>query len=147
MVRGTIAERFWYRVPERGGGCWIWKGQVQLNGYGRFDSGGGKQRGAHRVAWELTNGPIPSHLEICHKCDVRDCVNPSHMFLGTRKDNMQDASAKGRLPGWRGKQTHCDHGHEFSGANTQIDTRGKRRCRACSRRRTREGRERNRMVA
>ena len=71
--------------------CWLWQGST-LNGYGRY-----QKRGAHRLAWELTHGPIPKGLHILHKCDVPACVNTDHLFLGTHKVNMEDAARKGRL--------------------------------------------------
>jgi hypothetical protein len=55
--------------------------------------------GAHRVAWTLTNGPIPAGLVVCHRCDNPPCCNPEHMFIGTQRDNLADMFAKGR---WRG---------------------------------------------
>lgn len=65
--------------------CWIWTAGKTGNGYGVF----GDAR-AHRVAWFLKNGPIPSSLVICHNCDVKACVNPDHLMLGTPKDNYLD---------------------------------------------------------
>lgn len=82
------------------GGCWLWTGAMQ-RGYGtmclvkRFF-------GAHRVSYELHKGPVPQGLHVLHKCDVRACVNPDHLFVGSRSDNMQDMMAKGRQRTGRG---------------------------------------------
>lgn len=92
--RRTIEERFWSLV-DRSGECWVWVGSRFSNGYGQFRIGG-RSVGAHRVAWELTNGPIPNGLHICHHCDNPPCVRPSHLFAGTHSVNMQDAMNKGR---------------------------------------------------
>lgn len=73
-------------------GCHIWTGRVGTHGYG-LDG----KRLAHRLAWENEHGPIPRDKFVCHHCDVRLCTNVEHMFLGTQAENMQDASAKGRL--------------------------------------------------
>jgi hypothetical protein len=56
----------------------------------------------HRLAYELANGRIPDDLKVCHRCDNPACVRPDHLFLGTQKDNMQDASTKGRIKTLRG---------------------------------------------
>lgn len=81
-------------VPE---GCWEWKDCATPNGYGQFFPTSGQRRYAHRVAWEMANGPIPLKNFVCHSCDNRLCVRPSHLFLGTCRDNLHDASKKGRL--------------------------------------------------
>jgi len=76
-------------------GCIEWTGGGTTNGYGLF-SAGGRMHTAHRWAYEREHGPKPSDIDICHRCDNRRCVNLSHLFEGTRKDNMEDAVRKGR---------------------------------------------------
>jgi hypothetical protein len=96
----SIEERFNARwIGEPNSGCWLWCGSVSSDGYGTFHADG-KQRGAHRVAYELHCGKIPVGMHVCHRCDVPSCVNPSHLFLGTNQDNMRDKMKKGR---WRGQ--------------------------------------------
>lgn len=75
--------------------CWLWRGFVRKDGYGKawFN---GKIYKAHRASYEIHYGEIPKGFLICHKCDVRHCVNPNHLFVGTYLDNMKDASQKGR---------------------------------------------------
>lgn len=77
-------------------------GAVMNSGYGVIGSGGSRELGApllltHRASWEVHFGEIPDGLHVCHHCDVKCCVNPAHLFLGTRVDNMQDAYKKGRM--------------------------------------------------
>lgn len=76
--------------------CWVWTGDKYGSGYGRLSIGKGKQVRAHRFMYEQLNGKIPDGLFACHSCDNRLCVNPSHIFIGTQKDNMQDCLKKGR---------------------------------------------------
>lgn len=91
---------FWSRVDRSGGpnACWIWKGAVtSKHAYGCFQVGGGKVRGAHKVAWLLTNGDAKG-LCVLHHCDNRVCVNPAHLYLGTKLDNSRDKMERGRDP-------------------------------------------------
>lgn len=90
-----LATRLWSRV-QRGDGCWEYIGSKNPNGYGQLNSGTGGIVRAHRAAWEATQGPIPAGACVCHTCDNPACVRPSHLFLGSRSDNMRDAVAKGR---------------------------------------------------
>jgi hypothetical protein len=133
------ATRLWSRVVKTDG-CWLWQGSVGSHGYGMVTYYG-TQTTAHRVAYILTHGDIPPEMVVCHSCDVRRCVNPAHLWLGTQKANVRDAMGKGRnvLPPNVG-MTHCSQGHEFTPANTYTYIRRGmtcRNCRSCQRERMR----------
>jgi hypothetical protein len=87
-------ERFWAgkQVVKD---CWVWQGMIDKHGYGSVTYQYRVKR-VHRLAWELTHGPIPDGLSVLHTCDNRVCYNPDHLWLGTQKDNMRDMVAKGR---------------------------------------------------
>jgi hypothetical protein len=76
--------------------CWLWTLKPENDGYGRLRVAPGRRIRVHRLAWELTRGPIPDGMRVCHTCDTPLCVNPAHLWLGTDADNAADRSAKGR---------------------------------------------------
>lgn len=96
--KGTLEDRLWSRV-DKSGDCWLWTGYIHpQRGYGQISRG---RRGeglleVHRLSYELSNGPIPDGMMVLHSCDVRNCVNPSHLRVGTHQDNMDDMWSRGR---------------------------------------------------
>lgn len=91
---GFTEKKFWAKVVKTDG-CWMWTGCKSDFGHGQVRIDNINSR-AHRVSWEWHNGPIPKGQCVLHKCDVPACVNPDHLFLGTKKDNTQDMMRKGR---------------------------------------------------
>lgn len=91
-------ERFMKKVePVPESGCWLWTGSCFYDGYGQVNYLD-QPMGAHRLSWFFHNGEIPDGKFVLHRCDVKSCVNPNHLFLGTHGDNMRDMVAKGRNP-------------------------------------------------
>jgi hypothetical protein len=126
-----LAERFWAKVDRRGDEeCWPWTASLNSHGYGQINI---RQRPihAHRVAYELAGGVIPDGLVIDHLCRNRACVNPAHMEIVTRGENVRRGENY-----WRAR-TCCKYGHEFTPENTYI-SQGWRFCRECHRRRSLE---------
>jgi hypothetical protein len=99
-------ERFWSKVDRRGNDdCWEWQGALYSNGWTTHFLPSG-QYGASRIAYALYNNTDPGVMEVCHRCDNPRCVNPTHLFLGTRKDNMHDCHLKGRTARGEGHGRH-----------------------------------------
>lgn len=91
-------------IPEPNSGCFLWTGPVQDTGYPKITVNY-RTRRATRVSYEVHKGPIPEGMCVCHKCDVKSCINPDHLFLGTHQDNMDDMVAKGRSRDRRGERS------------------------------------------
>lgn len=130
-------------------GCWIWTGSLNLQRYGQFHDNGcsvSRMSGnvlAHRWAYNYFKGPLDGYAHVCHRCDVPECVNPDHLWVGTHQDNMADLWAKGR--GTRGRRFPervkdvCKHGHSYTPENTiYAGSKKAKRCRACTARRKAE---------
>jgi hypothetical protein len=114
-------------------GCWEWAGDFYPNGYGRCHTGGaGKAQGAHRVAFEVFNGPIPEGLVVNHLCENKGCVRPDHLVATTPRANTMysDTPARRNL-----NKTHCARGHAFAETAFYSGTTS-RRCRTCHRENT-----------
>lgn len=97
-LREVKIQDFWDRVKTPDG-CRLYYGAKEANGYGYVKNPLGddpKYLTAHRLAWILTHGPVPPGMQVLHKCDVRACCNPEHLFLGSIIDNMRDMNRKGR---------------------------------------------------
>lgn len=97
MPRWTPFEPYFWSLVKKASGdsCWEWLGGKDGKGYARVWRNGRRQ-GAHRVSYEITTGKIPDGLQVCHRCDNKMCVRPSHLFVGTQGDNMQDWTRKGK---------------------------------------------------
>lgn len=128
----SINERFDLSfIPEPNSGCWIWMRGISSTGYGAFCIDG-KTYGAHRISYELYKGAIPIRKQLDHLCRVRSCVNPDHLEIVTRKENLRRGES---FSGLNYKKTHCIHGHKFSRENTIFYTKKNggisRLCRKC----------------
>jgi hypothetical protein len=118
------ARRFWLRAEPQASGCWMWTGATK-QGYGAVTIGGRRSQYAHRVAFEMINGPIPDGMHIDHLCRNKLCIRPGHLEAVTQAENNARAVA------WRPVVLHCRRGHLMDAANTYVRTDGTKRCRTC----------------
>jgi hypothetical protein len=111
-AHAPIEERFWRYVDKRAEGCWPWTGNGTPKGYGQIGAGGkgGKTVFAHRLSYEIHNGPIPAGLVVMHSCDNPGCVNPAHLRAGTQSENIKEAFQKLRKSGQPPHKQGEEHG-------------------------------------
>ncbi len=100
-----VKARLLERHLKDGSGCWLWAGEVRKSGYGVM-SIHRKQVGVHRASYEAFIGPVPEGMFVCHTCDVKTCINPEHLWVGSQQDNMNDKVNKGRQTKGEGHGMH-----------------------------------------
>jgi hypothetical protein len=116
-------------------GCWLWKGFCDEAGYSKIPYRKGSKTG-HRLMYQIMNGVSLTRWQlVMHKCDVRNCINPAHLQIGTPHDNVQDAANKGRHHNAR--KTECKRGHVYTEKTVYITPAGTRACLVCKRARMR----------
>lgn len=122
-AKDVLRERILRKIQIQPNGCWVWPGSKWGQGYGRIYHG--QRMSAHRAAYVIWKGAIPSHLQIDHLCRNRACCNPDHLECVTPQVNTLRGVHKSA------KVTHCPKGHPYDQINTYVTYRGFRTCREC----------------
>lgn len=121
-------------------GCWLWTKFINPTWGYAFTAYRNRQVGVHRKVYEVTRGmALVREQYVCHSCDVRHCVNPDHLWLGSNSENQKDSGRK--LRHYESRRLYCEHGHEFTPENTYLRKSKSggvaRQCRECDRERMR----------
>lgn len=95
-ISESLLQRFWSKVKKADNGCWEWTGNKASWGYGSIYTSRREMTRSHRLSYYIKHGPIPRGLWVLHRCDNPPCVNPDHLWLGTRNDNVTDMVEKRR---------------------------------------------------
>lgn len=128
-LKAMLEDRY---IKQDDDGCWNFMAALDGSGYGKLHIGKRIYRQAHRISYEIHNGPIPNGMLVRHKCDNPRCVNPSHLEVGTSSQNVMDSVVRGGHA--QARKTHCPNGHEYTADNTYRRLgNGHRQCRACRR--------------
>lgn len=123
------AKTWFFKKLQKTETCWLWNGW-RCQGYGRIKVNA-KPHLAHRISYILFKGHIPDGMAVCHSCDIKHCVNPDHLFLGTNQENTKDKIIKGR---GIDSKIYCRRGHIRIKSNTRVEVSSKgtsRRCEIC----------------
>ena len=125
-----VIKKLYRNITKKDNGCWEWRAFKSPEGYGKFKVLG--ESLAHRVSFRVHKGLSLTEEEcVLHKCDNPPCINPDHLFKGSKADNNKDRAQKGRTVIFNSLKTHCKRGHVFDEKNTFIRKNGSRLCRMC----------------
>lgn len=134
MTHEALRRRLLSHIEHAANGCWIWLRAKRPEGYGTLDAAvEGKKyqtHAAHRVSYIVFRGPIPSGLEIDHLCRQPSCINPDHLEVVTRRENVLRSRSFAAI---NSRKKSCKSGHPLSGENLYLRPNGARVCRTCQR--------------
>lgn len=139
-ISPEVYDAHWIERVKKGcvvdaAGCWLWQGNLSLKGYGQTNYRT-KTIPIHRFMYKIVNKiELSTKQYVCHRCDVRNCCNPAHLWEGSAASNNFDSASKARHR--NNVKTHCPRGHEYNAENTYVAPNGARNCKICTRGRLR----------